>query len=37
MVTDSQSYNGFPQINHRPLVIMHGWGKRCEINTVPLT
>ena len=22
MVTDSESYNGFPQINHRPLVII---------------
>ena len=34
MVTDSESYNGFPQINHRPLVIMHGCSKRCEIDTV---
>ena len=37
MVTDSESYNGFPQINHRPLVIMDGCGKRCEINTISLT
>ena len=30
MVTDSESYNGFPQINHRPLVIMDGCSKRCD-------
>ena len=42
VVTDSKGYNGFPQINilfnfsrinHRPLVIMNGCNKCCEINT----
>ena len=46
VVTDSKGYNGFPQINilfnfsrinHRPLVIMDGCSKCCEINTVSLT
>ena len=37
MVTDLESHNGFPQINHRPLVIMDGCSKRYEINTLPLT
>ena len=37
MVTDSESYNGFPQVNHRPVVIMDGCSKRCEINAVSLT
>ena len=37
MVTDSKNYNGFPQINQRPLVIMDGSCKHCEINTVSLT
>ena len=46
VVTDSEGYNGFPQINipfkfsrinHRPLVLMDGCSKCCEINTVPST
>ena len=46
MVTDSEGYNGFPQIkipfkfsriNHKPLVIMDGCSTCCEINTVSLT
>ena len=46
MVTDSEGYNGFPQINipfkfsrinHRPLVIMDGCSACCEINTVSVT
>ena len=37
MVTDSESYSGFPQINYRPLVMMDGYSKRCETNTVSLT
>ena len=45
MVTDSEGYNGFHQvnipfkfsrINHRPLVIMDDCSKCCEINTVSL-
>ena len=41
-----QSYNGFPQrnilfkfsqINHRPLNIMNGYKKCCEINAVFFT
>ena len=31
MVTDSESCNGFPQINHRPLVIMDRCSKRCDL------
>ena len=30
-----QGHNGFPEI--KPLVIMDGWNKFCEINTVSLT
>ena len=46
VVTDSESSNGFHQvnipfkssrINHRPLVIMDDCSKCCEINTVSLT
>ena len=46
VVTDSEGYNGFPQINipfkfsrinHRPLVLMDGCSKCCEINTVSST
>ena len=46
LVTDLEGYNGFPQINipfkfsrinHRPLAIMDGCSKYCEINTVSLT
>ena len=46
LVTDLEGYNGFPQINipfkfsrinHRPLAIMDGCSKCCEINTVSLT
>ena len=46
MVTDSEGYNGFPQINipfkffrinHRPLVIMDGCSVCYEINTVSVT
>ena len=46
VVTDSEGYNGFPQINipfkfsrinHRLLVIMDGCSKCCDINTVSLT
>ena len=46
VVTDSEGFNGFPQINipfifsrinHRPLVIMDGCSKCCEINRVSLT
>ena len=45
VITDSESYNGLPQINipfkfsrinHGPLVIMDGCSKCCEINTVTL-
>ena len=45
-VTDSEGYNGFPQINipfkfsrinHSPLLIMDGCSKCYEINTVSLT
>ena len=46
VVTDSESYNGFPQINlpfkfsrinHRPPVIKDDCSNRCEINNVSLT
>ena len=36
MVTDLESYNGFPQINHRPLVTMDGCSKRCEKNVLDI-
>ena len=35
MVTDLESYNGFLQINHRPLVLMDGCSQRCEITQCP--
>ena len=36
MVTDLEIYNGFPQINHRPLVIMYGCSKRSEKNVLDI-
>ena len=36
MVTDLESYNGFPQINYRPLVMMDGCSKRSEKNVLDI-
>ena len=37
MVTDSENYSGFPQINQRPLVIMMAPASLVKKNTVSLT